>query len=63
MTKGIFKFQIVQDKNPPILFSGLGYTKQVKLRQRECNIFLDEEKIDEMMDTLRACKGWLNSKP
>ena len=61
MTTGKFSFQIVQDSNPPIQLAGLGYTKQVKLRQRDNTIFLDADKIDELIDTLRSCKGWLSS--
>ena len=62
MTRGKFNFQIVQDRNPPLQLAGLGYTGQVKLRQRDNIIFLDADKIDELIDTLRACKKWLMSK-
>jgi len=61
MTTGKFSFQIVQEHNKPIQFIGLGFTKQVKLKQQDNAILLDANKIDELIDTLRACKGWLNS--
>ena len=62
MTTGKFSFQIVQERNQPIGFAGLGYTKQVKITQRDNTIFLDSVKIDEMIETLRACKRWLSSR-
>jgi len=61
MTTGIFKFQIVQEHNQPLLFSGLGHTQQVKIQQRDQIIMIDEKKIDELIETLKACKRWLNS--
>lgn len=68
MTTGTFKFQIDQGITETIVITGLSFTHQVKLTQRGFNIFqedgtiiLHEDKIDDMIETLRACKKWLNS--
>lgn len=61
MTRGNFNFQIVQDRNQPIVFSGLNITHQVKMQQGEQRIMIDENKIEELIQTLRACKKWLSS--
>lgn len=61
MTTGRFKFQIDQGTERTIVISGLSYTHQVKLEQNDKVIFLLEDKIDDMIETLRACKKWLSS--
>lgn len=60
MTTGTFKFQIDQGVQQTIVISGLGYTQQVKLEQNDKAIFLHIDNIDSMIETLRACKKWLN---
>jgi len=62
MTRGRFNFQITQERLEPINFSRPSSVKVVILRQGLVSkIMLEEEKIDELIETLKACKRWLNS--
>ena len=61
MTRGKFNFQLVLKWRQPINISGLEYTKTVILQQGESKILFEMEKINEMIETLRACKRWLSN--
>lgn len=61
ITRGTFKFQIIQDRNKPVQLNGLSHTKQIKIRQGDNVVWIDQSKLDELIKTLKVCKKWLNS--
>lgn len=61
MTRGIFKFQVVQEFHDLIDFSSLPIAKVVTIQQGNSKVLVDLVNIDDVIKTLKACKKWLNS--
>lgn len=60
MTKGIFKFQLVQNREPAIDLTNLPATKLLKISQRNNigHLLIEIDKIGELIQILTSCKKW-----
>jgi len=61
MTKEKFTLQVDLKGRKPIKFVGLPFVGTVLLKQEDNRIFFEKEKLEEVIQTLEACKKWLNS--
>jgi len=61
MTKEKFTFQVDLNGREPVVISGLTIAHVVVLRQGNYKIFFEEDKLEEIIQTLMTCKKWLNS--
>ena len=61
MTRGIFKFQVVQEFHEHIDFSGLSITETIILEQGNSRLLVDLVNVDDIIKTLSDCKKWLSS--
>ena len=63
MTKGIFKFQFNQTRVPAIDITNLPSARILKIKQRDKDhLLIEEDQIDEFIQTIRSCQKWLTSR-